>query len=86
LIRKTLDILRGAVSSLSKTESGAGTHANREAHLLVQGLANIYEKRTKKKPSKKIDGQFGRFVEAVNEKIPKRFKLNGLDHLLRGVG
>ena len=72
--------------SVGKRESGAGTDANREAHLLVEGLANIYKKHTGKRPSKKIDGPFGRFVKAVNEHIPERFKLNGLDHLLRGMG
>ena len=86
IIRDILDVLLGAVVSVDKRESGAGTDANREAHLLVEGLANIYKKHTGKRPSKKIDGPFGRFVKAVNEHIPERFKLNGLDHLLRGMG
>jgi hypothetical protein len=86
IIRDILDVLLGAVVSVDKRESGAGTDANREAHLLVEGLASIYKKHTGKRPSKKIDGPFGRFVKAVNEHIPERFKLNGLVHLLRGMG
>ena len=85
-IRDILNVLLAAVESVGKAESGAGTDANREAHLLVEGLANIYKKHTGKRPSKKLDGPFGQFVEAVNKQIPGRFKLNGLDHLLRGVG
>jgi hypothetical protein len=85
-IRDGLDVLRSTVKHLAEAERGAGTDAHREGHLLIEGLANIYEKYSGKKPSKKVDGPFGRFVEAVNEKIPERYRLTGLEHLLRMVG
>jgi hypothetical protein len=85
-IRDGLGILRTAVEALAKAESGAGTDAHREGHLLVKGLANIYEKYRRKKPSKKIDGPFGHFVEKVNEQIPEAYRLTGLEHLLRTMG
>jgi hypothetical protein len=81
-----LSALLGAVKCLETAENGRGTDANRPAHTLLDGLARIYKERTGKSPSKKIDGQFGKFVEAVNRQIPERFQLNGLEHLIRTAG
>ena len=80
-----LDVVLDVVKSLETVEGGAGTDANRAAHLLLAGLASVYRKRTGKRPSKKIDGKFAKFVQAVNAQIPARFKLNGLAHLIRSV-
>jgi hypothetical protein len=79
-------LLHEALASIDKAESGAGIRANREGHLLLEGLARFYEDSTGKKPSKKMESRFGRFVQAVNDQIPERFKLTGLEHLLRMVG
>jgi hypothetical protein len=83
-IRVVLQALQNAAKRIRNDESGAGRPADRIAHNLVLGLRKIFEERTNKIATASPNGQFARFVIAVNKHIPKGYKLplNELDHLI----
>jgi hypothetical protein len=80
-----------ATKAIIASESGRGRDANRPAHKLLTDLAEIYERRTGRKITRGNSGivpgvkttPFGRFVEAVNARIPDGFKLPDIDNLIR---
>jgi hypothetical protein len=89
-----LDKLLAATNAIVDAESGGGRDAKRAAYELMTALANIFESYTGKQRSRgnagiRQEGEevmttpFGRFVAAVNDRIPDGFKLTGLDNLVR---
>ena len=84
-VRDGLRVLVAATKRLRNAERGAGTDSNRKAYTLIRGLARIYFERTGKKPSASSEGRFARFVGAVNALIPSKFRLHGLENLIRAA-
>ena len=84
-VRDGLRVLVEATKRVRDAERGAGTDSNRKAYTLIRGLARIYLERTGKRPSASSEGHFARFVEAVNELIPSKFQLHGLENLIRAA-
>jgi hypothetical protein len=97
-IRGGLDTLLEAVKRLAFNERGPGRDANRAKHLLIRGLARIFEDRTGKSAissfyidrtsvgDSAVKGPFADFVKAVNKSIPDRYRLVGLETLFRSLG
>jgi hypothetical protein len=82
-----LTILRHAAERVRNAESGGGAPADRNALVLVRGLAVIFQERSKRNPSPSPAGHFAAFVRAVDELIPEEFRLDDgessrLDHLI----
>jgi hypothetical protein len=96
-IRGGLDTLLEAVKRLAVDEGGPGRDANRAKHLLIRGLARIFEDHTGKRASSSfyidrtsegdsaVRGEFADFVKAVNESIPDGYRLVGLETLFRSL-
>jgi len=96
-IRRSLDTLREAVNRLAVDEGGPGRDANRAKHLLISGLAHIFEDRTGRSAissfhidqtyegDNAVRGPFADFVKGVNENIPDRYRLVGLETLFRSL-
>ena len=97
-IRGGLDTLLEAIKRIAVEEGGAGRDANRAKHLLIRGLARIFEDRTGKRAissfhidqtyegDRAVRGPFADFVKAVNHSIPDRYRLVGLETLFRSLG
>ena len=97
-IRRCLDLLLEAVNHLAAEEGGPGKDANRAKHLLIRGLARIFEDYTGKKATssfyidpiydgdRAVSGPFADFVKAVDQSIPDRHRLVGLENLFRSMG
>jgi hypothetical protein len=91
LLHVDLGKLLTATKAIIASEGGPGRDANRPAHKLLTDLAEIYERRTGRKISRGNSATekdvkttpFGRFVEAVNARIPDGFKLPNVDNLIR---
>lgn len=81
-IRTGLGALREATRRIMAAEGGAGPPADRIGLTLVRGLALIFEKCTGKSASPSADSRFARFVAAVNELIPKAFRLERFESLI----
>ena len=84
-VRDGFRVLVEATKRVRDAERGAGTDSNRKAYTLIRGLARIYFERTGKKPSASSEGPFARFVEAVNALIPSKFRLYGLENLIKAA-
>jgi hypothetical protein len=88
-----LDKLLAAINAIVDSERGVGREPNRAAYNLITALANIFESLTGKQRSRGtainqkgeevIASPFGRFVTAVNDRIPDGYKVTGLDNLIR---
>jgi hypothetical protein len=81
-VRAGLNALKCAANQVRTAESGAGPPANRAALELIRGLCTIYQERTSSVPSSSPDGLFAQFVRAINDLIPEKFQIAGLDHLI----
>jgi hypothetical protein len=96
-IRGGLDTLLEAVKRLAADEGGPGRDANRAKHVLIRGLARIFEDHTGKKAKSSfyidqieegdsaLRGPFADFVKGVNESIPDGYRLVGLETLIRSL-
>jgi hypothetical protein len=96
-IRGRLDTLHEAVKRLAVDEGGPGRDANRAKHLLIRGLACIFEDRTGRSAASSfyidrteegdsaVRGPFADFVKGVNESIPDGYRLLGLETLIRSL-
>jgi hypothetical protein len=97
-IRGGLDQLLEALKRLAIEEGGPGKDSNRAKHLLTRGLARIFEDHTGMKANssfyidqtyegdRAVRGPFADFVKAVNQSIPDRYRLVGLETLFRSLG
>jgi hypothetical protein len=92
LCRRYVLALLEANESIVADEAGGGADAARAKHLLVAGLARIYEEYTGRRPARGYDayadkphavGPFFRFVTAVNELLPVHLRLSDIDSLIR---
>jgi hypothetical protein len=90
--RTVIRALLEASERVQANEAGPGADADRAKHLLVAGLARIYEERTGRRPARGFDlyadkphaaGLFFTFVTAVNELLPVPLRLSDIDGLIR---
>jgi hypothetical protein len=81
-IRASLNALREATRRIMAAEGGAGPPADRIGLTLVRGLANIFRDCTGKPASPSPRSRFVRFVVAINELIPKGFRLERVESLI----
>jgi hypothetical protein len=93
LCRRYFLALLDVNGSVVADEAGRGADADRAKHLLIAGLAKIYEERTGRRPARGFSayadkkphetGPFFRFVTAVNELLPVALRLLDIDSLIR---
>jgi hypothetical protein len=81
-IRAGLSALREATRRILAAERGAGPPADRIGLTLVRGLARIFGERTGKPASPSPNSRFAQFVAAINELIPKPFRLERFESLI----
>jgi hypothetical protein len=90
-LRSNLTEFGKIVRHVIDDESGAGRDAHRAERELIGGLAEIFERRTGKIPTRDSDPQskcessspFHSFVETVDELLPAEFRLLDIDNLIR---
>lgn len=90
-VRRALGKLLTATEQLREAEGGAGRDGDRAKHQLIRGLSVIFEDHTKEKAKSKfwidqsrigddaVRGPFPDFVKAVNDSIPRSYRIVGLE-------
>jgi hypothetical protein len=81
-IRVSLTSLRQATRRILAAERGAGPPADRIGLTLVRGFARIFRECTGKPASPSPNSRFAQFVAAINELIPKPFRLERFESLI----
>jgi hypothetical protein len=81
-IRAGLSALREATRRILAAERGAGPPADRIGLTLVRGLARVFGECTGKPASPSPNSRFAQFVAAINELIPKPFRLERFESMI----